>query len=60
MVAVARKGLSALWRLLETGEVPAGAALKVGSALAPDGGTPRSGGWWRSPVVVQGLRSKPL
>jgi transposase len=30
IVAVARKGLIALWRFLETGEVPAGAVLKEG------------------------------
>jgi hypothetical protein len=59
MVAVARKLLMALWRFLETGEVPEGAALKVGEELKPDGGTPRRGCWWRSPVVVQGLLSQP-
>jgi transposase len=30
IVAVARKLLMALWRFLETGEVPEGAALTVG------------------------------
>jgi transposase len=60
MVAVARKLLIALWRFLETGEVPEGAALKVGEALEPDGVTPRRGCWWREPVVVQGLLGTPL
>jgi len=59
IVAVARKLRIALWRLLETGELPEGAALKVGEAREPYGITPRRGCWWREPVVVQGLLSKP-
>jgi hypothetical protein len=49
----------ALWRFLETGELPEGATLKTGEELEPCGVTPRSGCWWREPVGVQGLLSKP-
>src|SRR5215468_8736762 len=47
IVAVARKLLIALWRFLETGALPEGAALKTREEIEPGVVTPRSGCWWR-------------
>jgi hypothetical protein len=59
MVAVARKGLMALWRCLATGVLPAGAVLKEGEALGGGGVTPWSADWGRRPVAMPGRRRTP-
>jgi Transposase IS116/IS110/IS902 family len=59
MVAVARKGLMARWWVVDTGEFPAGAALKEASASFQRGGAPWSRGWWRRPVNLPGLAKQP-
>jgi transposase len=59
IVAVARKLLIALWRFLETGELPEGAVLQEGQARFRCDITPRPWCWWRRPVEFPGLLSKP-
>ena len=55
MMAVARKLLMALWRFLDTGEFPEGAALKEAYAIFQRIGTSQSWCWWRLPGALPGL-----
>jgi transposase len=59
IVAVARKLLIALWRVLTTGGLPEGAALKAASAVLRCGVKLRPWCWWRRPVKLPGPAQKP-
>ena len=58
-VAGARKFRMALWRFLDTGVIPAGAARKEASAVLRCCVPSRSWSWWRRPVGLPGLAQQP-